>query len=193
MRFFSLFIKSLQLGALCALGVGLAIAPAAAESAWVGSRIQLNLRTGPGTEYRIIGSVETGDPVKILDRKTKWTRVRLAGGQTGWIPVGYLEPKPPPVLELSKLRKEVDQLRVDRNESRVTLARLEKEAQSHTETESEQRQRIETLMRTNMELEAGARWPEGITGAAILCSGLALGALLQRASTRRRQGSRIKL
>ena len=82
-------------------------------------------------------------------------------------------------MRLSKLRKEVEQLRTERNESRDTLSRLEKEAQSHTETQSEQRQRIETLLRTNMELEAGARWPEWITGAAILCAGLALGALLR--------------
>jgi len=166
---------------------------ASAERAWVGSQIQLNLRTGPGTEYRIVGTVETGDRVSILERKPRWTRIRIDSGSTGWIPVGHLEASPPPVLELAQLRKEVGQLRRERDEAKSIGTRLEEAARSSSTTHAEQSQRIEELTRTNMQLEAGARWSEWITGAGILCMGLALGALLHRASSRRRQGTRIRL
>ncbi|MED5262139.1 MAG: TIGR04211 family SH3 domain-containing protein [Myxococcota bacterium] len=164
-----------------------------AERAWVGSQIQLNLRTGPGTEYRIVGTVETGDRVSILERKPQWTRVRIDGGSTGWVPVGYLEPSPPPVLELAQLRKEAAQLRQERDEAESSRSRLEEAARSNSASHAEQSLRIEELTRVNTQLEAGARWPEWITGAGILCVGLALGALLHRASSRRRQGTRIRL
>ena len=193
MDFFRSLRSHARFAATGVLALCFAWAATAAEPAWVGSQIQLNLRTGPGTEYRIVGSVETGDRVSILERKTQWTRVRLPNGEKGWIPVGYLESRPPPVLELAQLRKEVAKLRQEREASQKTLTQLEEAAQSNAATASQQTQRIEELTRTNIELEAGARWPEWITGAAILCTGLALGALLHRASNRRRQGSRIKL
>lgn len=193
MYFFPSLRRHARFAATGVLAICFAAPALAAEPGWVGSQIQLNLRTGPGTEYRIVGSVETGDRVSILERKTKWTRVRLPNGEKGWIPVGYLEPRPPPVLELAELRKEVAKLRHDREASQKILVQLEEAAQSHAATVSQQTQRIDELTRTNIELKAGARWPEWITGAAILCTGLALGALLQRASSRRRQGARIKL
>src|SRR5690606_40557650 len=54
------------LGALLAVVVGVAgLAPSparAAEQGWIKSDLKLNLRTGGGNEYRIIGTVSSGDP-----------------------------------------------------------------------------------------------------------------------------------
>ena len=43
-----------------------------------------------------------------------------------------------------------------------------------------------------MELKAGARWPEWITGAAILASGMLVGSIVQTWASRRPR-SRIRL
>ena len=48
------------------------------------------------------------------------------------------------------------------------------------------------ISRENFELRAGARWPEWITGAGILCAGMILGAIL-RAITARRARPRLRI
>ena len=44
------------LGGIAALGLSalLVALPAAAEQAWVGGEVRLNLRSGPGNQYRIL-------------------------------------------------------------------------------------------------------------------------------------------
>ena len=55
---------------------GCCCAPLArAETGWVDDQVRLNLRTGPGSQYRILGSVETGDSVEILSRGDGWIEV----------------------------------------------------------------------------------------------------------------------
>ena len=65
-----------------------------AASGWVDDQVRLNLRTGPGNQFRILGSVETGDSVEILTHGDGWIEVR-ADGKSGWVPDGYLKSEPP--------------------------------------------------------------------------------------------------
>ena len=59
----TLRLTLLALVSLAALGLGLGASVASAqESAWVRGEIRLNVRSGPGTEFRILGGVATGAP-----------------------------------------------------------------------------------------------------------------------------------
>ena len=99
--------------------------PAAASTAWVKGEIRLNLRSGAGTEFKILGAVETGDEVQVLSTQSKWTRVQTADGKMGWIPAGYLENEPPPTLRLLQVETEAATLRtqLDRRLMRSTHRR----------------------------------------------------------------------
>jgi hypothetical protein len=44
-----------------------------------------NLREGPGTNYKIIGKVNMGTSMAILEEKGSWLRVRLEDGTQAWI------------------------------------------------------------------------------------------------------------
>jgi SH3-like domain-containing protein len=44
-----------------------------------------NVRSGPGTGYKIKFTVEKGIPFRVLQRKNKWVFVRHADGDKGWI------------------------------------------------------------------------------------------------------------
>jgi len=44
-----------------------------------------NVRSGPGTRYRIIGKAQYGELLRTLERQQQWVRVRRAGGEIGWI------------------------------------------------------------------------------------------------------------
>ena len=44
-----------------------------------------NVRSGPGTDYKILFTVEKGIPFKALERKGRWIYIRHADGDKGWI------------------------------------------------------------------------------------------------------------
>jgi hypothetical protein len=45
----------------------------------------VNLREGPGTNYRVIGQVKRGVSLEILEENGGWLRCRLEGGREGWM------------------------------------------------------------------------------------------------------------
>jgi SH3-like domain-containing protein len=44
-----------------------------------------NIRSGPGTNFSILFSVEKGVPFKVLERKGAWIHIEHADGDKGWI------------------------------------------------------------------------------------------------------------
>ncbi|MFI5217262.1 MAG: TIGR04211 family SH3 domain-containing protein [Candidatus Limnocylindria bacterium] len=174
-----------------ALAAGMLVAPLAhAETGWVDDQVRLNLRTGPGNQYRILDSVETGDSVEILSRGDGWIEVN-ADGKTGWVPDGYLQADPPAVVKLARIESEAAELRTRSQQIGEDAEKLRGEHEQLAAREAEQRTELERLTRDNLELRAGARWPEWIAGACILAVGMALGALLRGSA--RRQTPRIRL
>lgn len=45
----------------------------------------VNLREGPGTNYKVIGNAKKGTSLAILEEKNGWLRTRLADGKEVWI------------------------------------------------------------------------------------------------------------
>jgi len=89
------------------LGIGSA---AAAEPAWVKDEVRVNLRTGAGRDFRILGALVTGDRVEIVSRGDGWTEVETAKGVKGWIPAGFLSDSEPAVVALRAAEAERDRL-----------------------------------------------------------------------------------
>ncbi|MGD8519620.1 MAG: SH3 domain-containing protein [Desulfobacterales bacterium] len=44
-----------------------------------------NIRSGPGTKFKILFKVEKGIPFKVLTRKEGWIHIQHADGDKGWI------------------------------------------------------------------------------------------------------------
>ena len=178
---------------LLALAISSIASTAAAEGeAWVRGSLRLNLRAGAGTQFKILGAVETGDQMTVLARGESWTRVRTSEGKTGWIPAGYLDVEPPPTLRLEQLEGETTDLRRQLEELRSEAATLRESNATLASTDRGQREEIESLTIENYELRTGSRSQEWFTGALILAGGMLLGGLLHRNSTRR-PSSRIRL
>jgi SH3 domain protein len=178
--------------ALALLGAAahLDLAPAHAE--WVRGEVQLNVRTGPGPDRKIIASIATGDRVTVLEHGDGWTLVRIEDGQEGWIPAGFLNDQPPAAVrlertetELKALRERLENTSKETNELRTNTGSLT--AENRTLAAENERLDLE-----NRDLKAGARWPEWITGASILVMGMLMGAIMQ-AWTNRRTHGRVRL
>ena len=54
-------------------------------SAVVTKNEECNIRSGPGTNNKIIFTVEKGIPFKVLGRKGSWINIEHADGDKGWI------------------------------------------------------------------------------------------------------------
>ena len=44
-----------------------------------------NVRSGPGTQHRIVGKVEYGELVRTREKRADWVRVEREQGMGGWI------------------------------------------------------------------------------------------------------------
>lgn len=72
-------------------GSSVTTASASKDSGWkTVSGSGVRLRSGPGTGYGVLGSVTTGDRVKVLKQEGSWSRVTTESGQTAWMSSQYL-------------------------------------------------------------------------------------------------------
>ena len=49
------------------------------------SKDQINIRSGPGTKYQVVGKAQYGVVFETLQQKSGWVKVRHETGFTGWI------------------------------------------------------------------------------------------------------------
>ena len=49
------------------------------------SKARINIRSGPGTKYKIVGKAEYGVVFETLKRGDGWVKVRHETGLTGWV------------------------------------------------------------------------------------------------------------
>jgi len=49
------------------------------------SKAQINIRSGPGTKYKVVGKAEYGVVFETLQRRESWVKVRHESGLTGWV------------------------------------------------------------------------------------------------------------
>ncbi len=161
------------------------------EPAWVRGELKLNFRATPSPTATAMGIVATGDQVLVLERKGAWARIRVASGESGWLPESALMAEAPPVERVAQLERELASVR---EELAVAQSELETRARRDEELQarSEERERLfEQLEEENRDLRAGERWPYLITGASLLGAGLTAGFLL-RGGPSRRGGGRIR-
>lgn len=102
----------------------LLLQPCWAQRAYVENTSQINLREGPGTNYKIVAMMDVYEPVEILESTNGWSRVRLVHskrkGEEGWMLTRFLARQVPWKQQAETLKAENDQLK-------EKLARMEQE------------------------------------------------------------------
>ena len=96
----------MQLKRLVLIGIFLTVFAAAgfAETMYVSDTLKVTVRSGPGTEYKILDIAESGDRVEILETGEDWTLVRLANGKEGYVTTRYLVPDPTYAIRFDQLQ-----------------------------------------------------------------------------------------
>ena len=110
-------MKNLQAWFRTALIVLLALpAAAAAETAYVSENFEITMRTGPGTERKIISLVQSGRALEVLEQGEEWSLVRAPNGKEGWVLNRYLTTSQPSAMVLERVRQDYDVLNAKYNE-----------------------------------------------------------------------------
>lgn len=165
--------------------------PARAEEAWVRGAA-LNLRAGAGPEHEVLAALPPGERLEVLESTGEWSKVRRSDGTSGWIARTYLLRDAPPAARITSLEAETAALRQQLEASAREVEQARRGVEERAAEAAAHADQVAQLRRESEALRAGARWPEWITGALILSTGIALGAAVRGVSARRRQ-SRLRL
>jgi SH3-like domain-containing protein len=65
----------------------------------------VNMRSGPGTKYKIIWKLGSGFPLKVLKRKGHWIRVQDFEGTIGWVNKKVVRKSPHMIVKVHKKSK----------------------------------------------------------------------------------------
>jgi len=96
----------MQLKQMVLIGICLTFFSAAgfAETMYVSDKLKVTVRSGPGTEYKILDIAESGDRVEILENGEDWTLVKMANGKEGYVTSRYLVPGPTYAIRFDQLQ-----------------------------------------------------------------------------------------
>lgn len=100
--------------------------PALAQTLYVTDKLEVPLRAGTSTRYKIVRMLESGDSVQILkhDKESGHSQVRTADGSTGWILTRYLMDQPAPRERMLRAEKALEPLKTENTQLKERLAAL---------------------------------------------------------------------
>jgi SH3 domain protein len=107
--------------------IGLLILPAAsvAETVYVSEEFEITMRTGPGSDRKIISLVQSGKALEILEKGEEWSMVRTFNGKEGWVLNRYLTASQPCAMVLDRVRQDYDVLNAKYDGLKETFDELE--------------------------------------------------------------------
>lgn len=121
----------------------------AQEVRWVADDLETYVRSGPTNEYRIVGTLTSGDEVTVLETQDDYTRVRAPNGDEVWIESDQLQAERSVSDRMPELQARTETLS-------ARLEGIDEEWQSRvatmTETLKQREARIAELERRNAEL-----------------------------------------
>lgn len=114
------------------------IAVAQAKTVWVDDQLYLPVRSGAGTQYRIIeNAVPSGTPLEVLDASdSAYTRVRTPKGTEGWVSSQYLSETPIAADRLRTANQQLENTRAELAQVKEQLTQVTNERDALENSES---------------------------------------------------------
>ena len=79
---------------------------ASAETIFVTDSLKLKLRVTPSNDGDVITSLDSGQKLTLVEKQTKFSQVKTADGQTGWVQSWFLTDKPPATYIVNSVTRE---------------------------------------------------------------------------------------
>jgi len=132
-----------KIGMFVLLGLLLVAATGAAATKFVTEELTITLRTGPGTDRKIIAFPNAGDPLEIVAPGEEYTEVMTRSGKQGFVLTRYLTDKEPASKVLARLEQKHSQL----------VEKYDELKQKASQATGDSRNLAEELAKTQKELE----------------------------------------
>jgi len=136
----------------------LVLYPAVAEKRYISDELWINLRSGPGNEYRILKTLKSGSHLQFIEEDTeaKYTKVTTDKGLEGWVPTRFLQDEPIAFEKLILTKRELDKTKADLealqnkyNETKKELATAKRNAGNLSEDKSEIAKELEYIKKVS--------------------------------------------
>lgn len=98
-----------------------------AASLYVTDNFEITLRTGMGTEHKIVGMIPSGERLEILEYGDQWTKVRRRNGVEGYVLSRFLKDEPPNFQKLTSLTSRFESLSKENEKNKEELKTLREE------------------------------------------------------------------
>jgi len=125
---------------IVAFTVPASVNPVLADTRYVSDRLIISVRDGQDQNAAVLGYIETGAPVDILEEKEGLLKIRTEDGIEGWVRAQYIVPeKPKPLIienmknEITALNKEIETLKNKKDSASNTLSESKKMYQEKIE------------------------------------------------------------
>ncbi|MBF9001618.1 MULTISPECIES: TIGR04211 family SH3 domain-containing protein [Vibrio] len=98
---------------LCMVLFSLIAAPVFAQNRYISDELFTYMHSGPTNEYRIIGSVNAGEKVNLVEenKDTGFSKVVDEKGRTGWVESRYVTQEVSRAIRLPQLEKELSSVK----------------------------------------------------------------------------------
>ncbi len=93
--------------------ISLFSAPSFAQQLYVADKLFTYMHSGPSAQYRIIGSVDAGDKIKLIqtNKETGYSEVVDDKGRKGWIQSKFISSSESMAVRLPKLESELTEVK----------------------------------------------------------------------------------
>lgn len=120
----------------------LVTAPQAMAENYISDELFTYMHSGPGTQYRIIGSVDAGDKITVLkrDQNAGYSQVVDSRGRKGWVKSDFVTTQP-------GLKERVPALEAELKKVKTALSSAQDDAKA------QQKGLVESLKKRNAQIE----------------------------------------
>ncbi|MGR6872828.1 TIGR04211 family SH3 domain-containing protein [Pseudomonas sp. HK3] len=136
----------------------LVLYPAVAEKRYISDELWINLRSGPGNEYKILKILKSGTHLQFIeeDDANKFSKVVTDKGLEGWVPTRFIQDEPIAFekliltqRELAKTKTDLTELQEKYNATKKTLVETKRTAGDLSEDKSEQEKELEYIKKVS--------------------------------------------
>lgn len=125
------------LGIALLFGLALSTASVAAETRYVSDELEITLRNGPGTQYKILRMLKSGTPVDVLEAGDGYVRVREPGGREGWVLTRFLMNQPSARARIEENQRQMAAMQEEMTAARDQLQHMQQLQDELTSTQTE--------------------------------------------------------
>ena len=98
---------------ICMVLFSMLAAPPFAQDRYIADKLFTYMHSGPSNQYRILGSIDAGEKVKLIEvnKESGYSHIADERGRTGWVESRFITREVSNTLRLPALEKELEEVK----------------------------------------------------------------------------------